>query len=400
MKAFQKIQNILLLVVILVACNSCTEPYALQSSNYQNYLVVEATLTNGLKKQEVKLTRTYRLEEREPTAEQNATVKVFGDDGSVFLFEEENEKYVSVDEFEPLPNVAYRLEIETENGKRYISTEQTLPSVSNLESIAAIRKTNDLGTDGVEIQANSFDPTNSSKFYRFTFEETYKVIVPYWSANNIRILPDNTIEFYLRDGETRTCYSNDTSKSIILENTSNSIEDRILNFPVHFIPQSDYKIANRYSIIVHQYIHNATSFEFYKNLKNLSDEGSNLSQVQPGLIPSNLTCVQQPNEIVVGLFDVATVSSERIFFNYEEIFPDSYPPGFFYECETRSFNSQDFSPLNSNDGFVAMKSYINSNQLIYYRNTGAIYELVKPVCGDCTTFSSNVIPPFWQWKNI
>jgi hypothetical protein len=26
--------------------------------------------------------------------------------------------------------------------------------------------------------------------------------------------------------------------------------------------------------------------------------------------------------------------------------------------------------------------------------------LVKPVCGDCTTFSSNVIPPFWQWKNI
>ena len=122
MKAIQKIQNILLLAIALVTCNACTEPYALQSNNYQNYLVVEATLTNGLKKQEVKLTRTYRLEEREPTAEQNATVKVFGDDGSIFLFEEENEKYVSVDEFEPLPNVAYRLEIETENGKKYIFT--------------------------------------------------------------------------------------------------------------------------------------------------------------------------------------------------------------------------------------------------------------------------------------
>jgi hypothetical protein len=26
--------------------------------------------------------------------------------------------------------------------------------------------------------------------------------------------------------------------------------------------------------------------------------------------------------------------------------------------------------------------------------------MVKPICGDCTSFSSNIIPPFWQWKNI
>ncbi|MFN7043804.1 MAG: DUF4249 domain-containing protein [Flavobacterium sp.] len=397
MKANKKIKNILLtLIIIIVTATSCTEPYALQSTNYQNYLVVEATLTNGLKKQEVKLTRTYRLEENEPTIEQDANVKVLGDDGSVYLFSQEEETYVSNDEFEPLPNVAYRLEIETSNGKRYISTEQTLPSISNLESVVAVRKTNDLGTEGVEIQTNSFDPTNTSNFYRYTFEETYKVIVPYWSANNIRILDDYTIEFYLRDGETRTCYSNNNSKNIILENTLNYEEDRISNFPVQFIPQSDYKIANRYSIIVHQYIHNAASFEFYKILKSLSDEGSNLSQIQPGLIPSNITSIQQPNEIVVGLFDVASISSQRIFFNYEELFPDSYPPGFQYECEVRTFNPRDFNPLNSNDGFFALKSYVDSNRLLFYRDAAGLYEMVIPYCGDCTSFSSNVIPPFWQ----
>ncbi|MQP25465.1 DUF4249 family protein [Flavobacterium sp. LMO8] len=397
MKAIQKIQNILLLVVILVACNACTEPYALQSSNYQNYLVVEATLTNGLKKQEVKLTRTYRLEEREPTAEQNATVKVFGDDGSVFLFEEENEKYVSVDEFEPLPNVAYRLEIETENGKRYISTEQILPSISELESVVAIRKTNDLGTDGVEIQANSFDPTNSSKFYRFTFEETYKVIVPYWSPNKLTFNPDNSITISLRDNpETRTCYSNDKSRTIILENTINFQEDRILNFPVHFIPQSDYKIANRYSILVSQYIHNATSFEFYKILKSISEEGSNLSQVQPGLIPSNVTCIEQPNEIVVGLFDIATVSSVRIFFDYEDVFPGELSPEYPYTCEITEFDSSCFGITCPASGFNALKNAYQTGKLIFYQNNGPYYKMVKPVCGDCNSFSSNIIPSFWQ----
>jgi hypothetical protein len=24
--------------------------------------------------------------------------------------------------------------------------------------------------------------------------------------------------------------------------------------------------------------------------------------------------------------------------------------------------------------------------------------MVKPLCGDCTSFSSNVIPTFWEWK--
>lgn len=396
MKIFPKIKYVFQLLILTILTIGCTEPYGLQSNNYQSHLVVEATLTNGLKKQEVKLTRTYRLEENEPSIEQNANVKVLGDDGSVYLFSEEGDTYISNDEFEPLPDVSYHLEIETSNGRRYISSEQKLPTVSNLESVVAVRKTNDLGSEGVEIQANSFDPTSTANFYRFRYEETYKVIAPYWSPNNIRILDNNTIEFYLRDGETRTCYSSNNSQGVTLENTSNYIEDRISNFPIQFIPQTDYKIANRYSIIVYQYIHNATSFEFYKNLKNLSEEGSNLSQIQPGLIPSNITCIQQPNEIVVGLFDIASISSKRIFFNYEDIFPDSPPPAYLYECEVRSFNPTNFDPLNVNDGFFALKSYVRSNRLLFYRDFGGMYLMVIPYCGNCTSFSSNVIPPFWQ----
>lgn len=396
MKIFQKIAHILVVTFILFETSSCTEPYALQSNNYQNHLVIEATITNGIKHQEVKLTRTYRLEENEPTIEENAIIKIIGSNGSIFLFTQQGDSYFSNDEFEPLPSVDYRLEIETSNGKKYISTVQTLPTISNLESIVAVQKTNESGINGVEIQANSFDPTNTSKFYRYTFKETYKVIVPYWSANKLLVLDDNTTAFQLRNGETRTCFSNDTSKKIILENTSTNLEDRISNFPIQFIAQSDYKIANRYSIIVSQYIHNATSYDFYKNLKNFSEDGSNLSQVQPGLIASNITCTNQSDEIVVGLFDIASVSSRRIFFNYEDVFPNSFPPNYLYECETRSFNPRDFNPLNTNDGFFALKSYVRSNQLIFYRENGVMYEMVKPICGDCTTFSSNIIPTFWQ----
>ena len=110
MKIFQKIAHILLVTFLLFETSSCTEPYALQSNNYQNYLVVEATITNGIKHQEVKLTRTYRLEENEPTIEENAVIKIIGSNGSIFLFTQQGESYFSNNEFEPLPNVDYRLD--------------------------------------------------------------------------------------------------------------------------------------------------------------------------------------------------------------------------------------------------------------------------------------------------
>ena len=39
----------------------CTEPYVLQTSNFEEALVIEATLTNEFKKQQIKLSKTYRL---------------------------------------------------------------------------------------------------------------------------------------------------------------------------------------------------------------------------------------------------------------------------------------------------------------------------------------------------
>ena len=64
MKKNSNIISILQLLLIF-SIVSCTEPYALQSSTYESALVVEAVLTNEAKQHEVKLTRTFRLDENE-----------------------------------------------------------------------------------------------------------------------------------------------------------------------------------------------------------------------------------------------------------------------------------------------------------------------------------------------
>lgn len=43
--------------------NGCTETYPLLTNTYEEALVVEATITNELKNQEIKITKTSRLED-------------------------------------------------------------------------------------------------------------------------------------------------------------------------------------------------------------------------------------------------------------------------------------------------------------------------------------------------
>ena len=393
-----KIKIALLAFVMTIVNNSCTEPYELKSNIFEKVLVIEATIINELKHQEVNLSRSFRLNENSGSNfESGATVKIISSDGTLYLFEELNQKYISIDEFEPAQNVSYQLFITTADGKNYTSTSETITAVNQIESVNTTVETKD-GERGVQISVNSYDPTNSSKFYRFTYEETYKVIAPKWSPNKITIDNNNNVTIVPRDDpETRICYKTQGSKEILIENTSLLSEDRILNFPIRFISKNDYTIANRYSILVKQYIQNYASYAFYKNLKKFSENGGLLSQTQPGFFYGNINSIDDSNEKVIGFFDVATVSTKRIFFNYDEIFPDELAPGYYDDCEVFYFDSLDFEvPGNPSTNFWALKGHHNSGKLVYYYNQGRYFYMVKPICGDCTSYASNVIPTFWQ----
>ena len=207
--------------------------------------------------------------ENENENETGAVVKIYGDDGSVYDFAESNGTYKSTITFQAIPDVNYRLDIETSNGNNYVSNLETLTTATPLDSITATPVISN-GVSGVEIAAFSFDPLNTSKYYRYTYEETYKVIVPRWSPNKLTFEDDNSIEISLRDDpETRTCYSTNISNDIIITSTNELLEDRITNFPIRFIPQDDYSIANRYSILVTQYVESFDSYNFYRILNFL-----------------------------------------------------------------------------------------------------------------------------------
>ena len=388
--------------------NSCTDPYLLKTNNYEEAIVIEATITNEIKHQEIKITKTYRLEENAPTIVSDAIVFVTNNIGNNYSFIEQNGIYVSVDEFQAEPNVEYKLTIITEDGKTYTSSNETLTHVNEIQSVVPTVATKN-GIKGVDIIVNSFDPTNSSKYYRYEYEETNKIIAPKWSPYiaNVTYTPNpgaptpGIIDLLERTIEAKTCFSTKKSNSIILTSTNDLTEDRV-NYSVRFIDYKNYIIAERYSILVKQYVQNLASYSYYKTLNELSGSESILSQNQPGFFSGNISCLENPNENVIGFFDVSSISLKRIFFNYRDVFQNENIPKYPYNCEIDFENPQQnlfkycFQFNNPECAGNTVLNVLYSGNYVYYNYSNNYYELYPTPCGDCTSFSSNIIPSFWH----
>lgn len=380
---------------------SCTEQYVFQTNTtFESILVVQANITNELKKQEVKLTRTYRLEENEPAFEKGAIVYVTDSDNNTFEFELEEFSglYVSKNDFQAVPGKSYKLNITTKDGKSYSSAVQTLTTINEIQVEPEIQTID--GNKGVQIMVSSYDPTAKSKFYRYEYDETYKIISPAWSPDKLIIDPNSTGEHpdYLlvpRDHETRVCFTTKKSDDIILLSTVGLSEDRI-SLPIRFIDVTSPILNQRYSIIVRQYTQNLESYTYYKTLKSLSTSSSLLSQVQPGFNYGNLKSNDDNSEKIIGYFEVSSVSSKRIFFNFRDIFVDDQYPPFFIKCPIEKLlncwnvkGCAGFTILSLIQSPVPEKVFFGAEP-----DFSAIIFVPSP-CGDCTSISSNIKPLFW-----
>ncbi|SHG05619.1 DUF4249 domain-containing protein [Flavobacterium johnsoniae] len=384
------IKNTILLTLLSILFSGCTETFPLLTNTYEEIIVIEATLTNELKNQEIKITKTSKFEDEEVKVETGAVVVVKDNQNNEYPFEENGNIYKSVTPFQAEADKQYTLEVKTKDGKIYQSTPQTLTTVNPIKSVVPSLVTNKDNETGVQINVNNYDPQKSSNYYRYEYDETYKVVVPRWSSLKLITTSPQSVALINNDPSTRTCYSTKKSTEILLVNTNDLSEDRV-NFPIRFIEKNNYIIGHRYSILVKQYIESLDAYTFNKTLRDMSSSSGILSPKQPGLISGNIKCINDSSTKVIGFFEVASYSEMRLFFNYDDFFPFE-PVPYFSTCDDIPFK---FCFGGDDCSGESMIYNINNNLMTYISNAGINYTLVDAVCGDCTSFSSNVKPSFW-----
>jgi hypothetical protein len=385
--------NLFFLLLLCFIFNSCTEPYILETNTYKEALVVEATITNELRKQEITLTKTSRFEDKETQIEKGADVFITDNTGIRYDFEEELGKYISTSEFQAVPGKKYKLNINTSDGQSFESTTETLSTINPMQDVKATVETKD-SLRGVAIKVSGYDPTNTANYYRYEYEETYKIIAPKWVATKVILDNNSNILLVPNAIDTKVCYSTKKNTELILTNTSLQIDSH-LNYRVRFISDQNYIITHRYSILIKQYVENLAAYTYYETLKKISESGSLLSPRQPGYLYGNLRSTNNPNEKVIGYFDVASVSSKRIYFNYEDLFPGEFAPPYYTNCDEFCYRpGLEPYPCRTFDGFI---QDLGLNKIAYQSANIplSVYNMVNIPCGDCTSFSSNIKPAFW-----
>lgn len=392
MKQMEVTYLILPAIILMCPLNGCIEPFSAEIVDFESALVIDATITDRMSIQEIGLSRTYRLESDGSENETDAQVWVTSSDGTRYDFTEaDNGLYRSTLEFSAVPNTDYTLSVVTRDGRSYSSTASRLTSSTAIDSLYAERMVTDLGEEGMAVMVNSFDESNSSKYYRYEYEETYKIVAPEFAPKDLVFEPGLGWIFPARPIEQEVCFTTDLSNRIVLGNTEDLDEDRLERFVVRFINRDNYIISHRYSVLVRQYVQSIEAHNFYTNLNSFSSQESLFSETQPGFLEGNVFSLEDSSEKVLGYFDVSAVDEKRIYFNYEDFFPGEELPPYAEPCIPDAPDGDDlFSLVEANFIKFITENYPGSGTT----GTGP-YITVPRICGDCTVLGSPEPPEFW-----
>lgn len=414
-------------LALLLFSGGCIDEVALETLNpvgfsLEDVLVVDARITNESKRQRILLSRPSTLSADSTYAGvSGATVTVSSSEGNTYNFEEmEPGLYLSTGIFTAIQDVEYTLEIELADGQQYLSQPASRGPESSIDRIYAQREVSNLGVEGISIYVDSSNPDPRADRYRYEYEETYKIIAPNWTASEFEILQDFSqitegiypdVRLVPRAQEERICYNTVSSTEILLSNGLEVETEELRGNLIRFLGNDNAVISHRYSILVKQYLQSPEAYSFYTSLRNFSSSDNVFNQIQPGLLEGNIEAVNNENAVVLGYFEVTSVTERRLFFNYEDFYPGEPLPPYFgtVNCERifapRLYNPERDGPSPPDEcGAPQGLTELIELELVEYYLDNTVppglcqgpYFITQRACGDCTALGSNIVPDFWE----
>jgi hypothetical protein len=341
--------------------------------------VVEGLITNQPVANTVRLSRSLPLGTRgtsDPVT--GCTITISDNSGNVFSLKENIPGTYVTDPsiFRGTEGSIYTLHIKT-NSSLDNHTYQSYPiemiHVPAIDSVYYEKKVLSSSTafverNGCQVYLDTHDPTNQCKFYRWEYSETWEFRLPY----NDKVVPNNR------------CWISNNSEAINIKTTSLLTEDNIKRYPVNFISNLTDRLSEKYSILVNQYSLSEDEFSYWEKLQKLSEQTGGLYDKIPAAVPSNIFCVDDPNQNIVGYFSVSAVSSKRIFIK------DHFAGlvNLYANCNGDTiFGGAPIPDLNKEVWIIIEHPIPPPNYNIITYEKG---------CADCTVRGTKVEPDYWS----
>jgi|KBSMisStaDraftv2_1062788.scaffolds.fasta_scaffold11494_2 hypothetical protein len=316
-----KIKLCILIIIVFSVTFSCKEKYdpPVVKANH-NYLVVDGFLNSGGDSSLILLSRTRNLGDTVTSIpETNAVMQLETDGGAVsFATNLGGGQYLFPGMSLP-NNISYRLRISTADGKEYLSDDMTVKTTPPIDSVNYT-----YNDKGVTIYANTHDPSNNTRYYRYEYDETWEYHSNIFSE--IKYTGAGNPPFVYRTGDDwiYVCYRSQKSHKIYLASSAGLESDVIYQFPIQFIARNTEPISVRYSINVKQYALTKEAANYWSNLKKTTEELGSIFDAQPSQLKGNIRCLSDTTLPVLGFMSISSVEKKRIFILRGEAGPWTY----------------------------------------------------------------------------
>jgi len=384
----KKILHFLFITAAIAGCKEVYEPNI--SSPLTGYLVVDGFINSAQGVSTISLTRTTKLiDEVAIIYERNAQVSIESDNNESYpLFEGLNGTYTSA-VLNLNPASKYRVKINTQDGKEYLSEFTAVKNTPAIDSISWQRE-----NGGVQTYINTHDAQNNTKYYQWKYIETWEIRSSYLSSLKYTydFVTGGITGVEYRDPLTlntdttiATCWQSYTSRNIIIGSTEKLITDRIY-LPLAYIEPASVELSVLYSVELKQYALSHGAYMFYDQMKKNTEQLGSIFDAQPSELQGNIQCVNDPSEIVIGYVEVTEEQTKRIFIANRQVDDWGYNPG----CSSFIIDNQPDSILKYGSGL--MPTFANT---VSPFGTIIDFYAAPPVCVDCTLSGSNERPSFW-----
>jgi hypothetical protein len=203
------------------------------------------------------------------------------------------------------------------------------------------------------------------------------------------VLPGDSVATWRYD-RVDHCWANDTLRDVLIRSTKEQDQDKVVAFPLRFIPETSYIFRVKYSILVQQFSLSAEAFNYWETTKIFNETQGTLADVQPGTINSNVVGVTNPSETVLGYFDASAISEQRVFFNYKDFKEAGYKrPDFRSYCF-------ELTPIYVHVSEIAEYMKTHDEDLAIWDVLQGYLELFPIACCDCSNMGTTVKPSFWE----
>jgi len=324
-----QLKNIFLIIVLAMVFSRCTEIYNPVINSNTEALIVEGLITNEAGPFTIKLSKAVPFPFDSVSISRSVTgakLTVIDNLNNTYTLSDTGKgNYTLASSFKAKIGNTYKLHIETTDGNIYESGVETLLPQQNYDSIRGYytsqgymdAENNYKTTDGADIRVDLFasEPKNvTPPLCRFstnvTVQYTYEEAVTdttswHWFYFGWRV-------FNVNVNENITDERSVSTNTVIKNHSLGFMPFGITSYGLGMPPAT---VVRYYYVRLNQFTINNDSYNFYKEANTQLASSGKLFDPVTSQLYGNMKCINNPSKIVLGLFEVSSVTHAAFIIN-------------------------------------------------------------------------------------